>query len=79
VPPAGYDENTRSPAIVGELVSGSPSHHDHRCSPVSASTAKMVHDSVLNTQVPREQAALDGPSSSSPTLHAGLPVVDVNA
>src|SRR5882724_3255217 len=46
----GYDANTRLPAIVGALVSGSPSQYDHSCLPVLASIAKIVHDSVLITQ-----------------------------
>src|SRR5262245_1870978 len=60
-PPAGYEVNTRPPPMVGALVSGSPSHHDHSCSPLCASTANTVHDSVLNTQTRSAHAAVDGP------------------
>src|SRR5687768_4804755 len=78
-PAAGYEVNTTPSAMVGELVSGSPSQYDHRCSPVSASTANTVHDSVLNTQTPSAQTVDDGPSSSRLIAQAGLPLVASNA
>src|SRR5262245_13661084 len=65
-PLAGYDANTRPFAMAGELVSGSPSQCDQSSSPLFASTAKMVHDSVPNTQISSSHAGLDGPSSSNP-------------
>jgi len=49
--------------MVGALVSGSPSQYAQPSLPVLASTAKIVHDSVLMTHWPSSQAELDGPSS----------------
>src|SRR5215468_10203593 len=70
----GYDANARPAAIVGALVSGSPSQYDHSCLPVRASIAKIVHDSVLSTHTPSSHAGLDGPSSCRSMPHSGLPV-----
>src|SRR5687768_7027829 len=75
----GYDVNTIPPATVGALVSGSPSHHDQRCSPVRASTVNTVHDSVLKTHTPSAHALVDGPSSSRLMPHVGRPVAASNA
>ena len=58
--PAGYAANTRLPAIVGALVSGSPSQYDHSSLPLSAAIAKIVHDSVLTTQTSRSHAGSTG-------------------
>src|SRR5262249_18626721 len=79
VPCAGYEVKTRPPAMVGELVSGSPSHHDHSCLPVAASTEKTVQDSVLNTHTPWSHTGLEGPSSSMSIDHSALPVLASNA
>src|SRR5262245_33625433 len=79
VPWDGYDVKTLPPAMVGELVSGSPSHQDQSCLPVAASTANTVHDSVLNTQTCWSHTGLDGPSSSMSMDQTGFPVLASNA
>src|SRR5262245_3151900 len=73
-PAAGYEVNTIPLATVGVLVSGSPSQCDHRCLPVSASTAKMVQLSVLNTITPSSPTAALGPSSSMSMAQTRPPV-----
>src|SRR5215467_13180717 len=74
-PRDGYEVKTLSPAMVGELVSGSPSHQDQSCLPVAASTENTVHDSVLNTHTPWSHTGLEGPSSSMSIDQTGFPVL----
>src|SRR5213075_718911 len=74
VAPAGYDVNTRPFATAGALVCGSPRNHAHFTAPVCASTANVVHDSVLNTQTPCSHALADGPSSLSANANPPAPV-----
>src|SRR6516225_9176592 len=73
-PPAGYDVNTTPLAMVGVLVSGSPSQCDQSCLPVLESTAKRVQLSVLNTVTPSSQTAALGPSSSRSIAHTSPPL-----
>jgi hypothetical protein len=69
LPEAGYDANSRPFAIAGAEVSGSPSHHAHFVSPVFASSANVVHYSVLNAHTLPSHTGADGPSSDSARPH----------
>src|SRR5207237_4529897 len=73
-PAAGYEVYTLPLQIVGVLVSGSPRKLDQRCLPVLASSAKMVHDSVLKITISSAHTAEVGPSSSRSTPQMTLPV-----